>query len=164
MLWPRAAWKALGNLPQADAREQYVAAVSSLSPDWDRRSASRGGGPGGPVFSSLGAGAAEGEEDRGISVGAWVPRMAIWLCMLHAGLLIGHMHPQTANRLHLAASEGDAATVSALLGAGQDVNARDEDGCTALHWAADRGCTEVGAAVRPHEGCATHCDAPYLPS
>ena len=54
------------------------------------------------------------------------------------------MHVQTANRLHLAASEGDAATVSALLDAGQDVNARDEDGCTALHWAADRGCTEVG--------------------
>ena len=58
----------MGELPQADAKIQYIILVSSLSPDWDKSSGSKGGGPGGPVFSSLSNGT--DEVDRGISVSA----------------------------------------------------------------------------------------------
>ncbi len=42
-----------------------------------------------------------------------------------------------------AARVGDAAAVRSLLDRGADVNAAQGDGMTALHWAADRGHTEV---------------------
>ncbi|EIE26863.1 hypothetical protein COCSUDRAFT_83589 [Coccomyxa subellipsoidea C-169] len=38
--------------------------------------------------------------------------------------------------------EGDVAAVSFLLDNGADVDSRDAEGCTALHWAADRGSLE----------------------
>ncbi len=42
------------------------------------------------------------------------------------------------------ASEGDVDGVAAALAAGVAVDLRDDaDGCTALHWAADRGHLEV---------------------
>ncbi len=52
--------------------------------------------------------------------------------------------PQGQGRLHALASEGDVAGVAAALAAGARVDERDApDGCTPLHWAADRGHTEV---------------------
>lgn len=38
--------------------------------------------------------------------------------------------------------------VKKLLGQGVDVNGRDGEGCSALHWAADRGNIEVGPTDR----------------
>jgi hypothetical protein len=46
-------------------------------------------------------------------------------------------------RLHRAAREGDAEAVRSLIAGGCDVDARDEDGLTALHVAAGRGQGEV---------------------
>ena len=43
----------------------------------------------------------------------------------------------------MAASEGDAAAVASCLDGGAAVDARDGEGCTALHWAADRGHLEA---------------------
>jgi ankyrin repeat protein len=51
--------------------------------------------------------------------------------------------------LHLLASEGDTEAVTFLLDNGADVDARDAEGCTALHWAADRGCSEVSLCMSP---------------
>lgn len=50
---------------------------------------------------------------------------------------------QPLGSLHLLASEGDTAAVAFLLDNSADVDSRDADGCTALHWAADRGSLEV---------------------
>lgn len=50
---------------------------------------------------------------------------------------------QEMGSLQLRASQGDAAEVQSLLEAGADVDGRDSEGCSALHWAADRGHTEV---------------------
>ena len=57
----RAAWKRLGELPSDEAKLQYIGLVKSACPDYDgaQQGKPRGGGPGGPVFSSL----ADGPED-----------------------------------------------------------------------------------------------------
>ena len=57
----RAAWKDLGDLPVDEAKLQYIGLVKSACPDFQEAQAgkAKGGGPGGPVFSSL----AEGPED-----------------------------------------------------------------------------------------------------
>mmetsp|Transcript_36267 Transcript_36267/g.86064 ORF Transcript_36267/g.86064 Transcript_36267/m.86064 type:complete len:83 (-) Transcript_36267:251-499(-) len=53
--------------------------------------------------------------------------------LAHAGE--GEAEPQT---LHDWAAQGDARKVAEILETGQ-VDARDSEGCTALHFAADRG-------------------------
>lgn len=50
---------------------------------------------------------------------------------------------QPLGSLHLLASEGDTSAVAFLLDNSADADSRDADGCTALHWAADRGSLEV---------------------
>ena len=51
---------------------------------------------------------------------------------------------QAQSRIHEAAASGDAAAVRELVSSGAaDVDARDEDGCCPLHWAADRGHLQV---------------------
>ena len=46
---------------------------------------------------------------------------------------------QAPDSLHIRASEGNELAAAELLGNGADVNVVDGQGCTALHWAADRG-------------------------
>ena len=53
---------------------------------------------------------------------------------------------QGQSELHRAAARGDAEAVRQLLGSGVDPDARDGDGCSPLHWAADRGHLEVRGA------------------
>ena len=50
---------------------------------------------------------------------------------------------QSEDSLHIKASQGDLAGVKQLLDTGIDVNQTDEQGCTALHWAADRGADQA---------------------
>lgn len=55
---------------------------------------------------------------------------------------------QPLGSLHLLASEDDVPALKFLLENGADVDQRDEEGCTALHWAADRGSMQVSSAPR----------------
>lgn len=55
-----------------------------------------------------------------------------------------HLTVQAApSALHAAAAADDVAAAEAALADGADVNARDDEGATPLHWAADRGCLQV---------------------
>ena len=70
----------------------------------------------------------------------------LYLCLLVAGVAIFAVgRPATASSLIEAASMGDTEKVQILLAQGADVDARDNDGKTAL-MAAKRGGTAVSAA------------------
>lgn len=72
---------------------------------------------------------------------------------------------QEGNALHVQASRGDTAALASTLQSGQDVNARDAQGCTALHWAADRGELEVPLTTYIHAAAAAEdCCAAAVPT
>ena len=49
-----------------------------------------------------------------------------------------------AGSLHAAAMAGDTGALDAGLAQGLQLNARDPEGCSPLHWAADKGHSQVG--------------------
>lgn len=50
---------------------------------------------------------------------------------------------QEWDSLHIMASKGDLAGAERVLEDGTPVDSRDSEGCSALHWACDRGSLEV---------------------
>ncbi|KAF8057662.1 XDH1 [Scenedesmus sp. PABB004] len=129
-LWDRAgrakwgAWRGAAGLPPGAAMARYVELLREHDPGWappaapapgrGGGAAARQGGVGGPVFSTLAR--REDEEAPPDGVAATLHELA------------GGAEPAAlAARLQLQA------------GGGGGVDARDEQGCTALHFAADRG-------------------------
>ena len=58
---------------------------------------------------------------------------------------------QPEGSLHIRASVDDASGVEQMLKTGAQVDQRDDQGCTPLHWAADRGSRQVGIDACGHE-------------
>jgi len=72
----------------------------------------------------------------------------LYLCLLVAGVFILAVgRPATASSLIEAASMGDTEKVHALLAKGADVNARDNDGSTALMAAVTYGHIDIVHAL-----------------
>ena len=72
----------------------------------------------------------------------------LYLCLLVAGVVIlAAGHPATASPLIEAASMGDTEKVQTLLAQGADVNAKDNDGFTALMMAAVYGHIDIVHAL-----------------
>ncbi|KAL3160023.1 hypothetical protein ABBQ38_010409 [Trebouxia sp. C0009 RCD-2024] len=119
------AWSSNGTLSQGHARQQYVELVAQCCPKWqpDCGDNIQQGGPAGPVFSSL-AHSKECTED----LDAAVPE----------------------GSLHIRASVDDASGVEQMLKTGAQVDQRDDQGCTPLHWAADRGSQQVIKTLLAH--------------
>lgn len=113
------AWHDLGSMPREEAAHRYVELLSKSHPSWrkeKRSSTRRGNVVGGPVFSSL------AEQTEGSTAG------------------IGE---EIDFPLLVATTRGDLEKVKELLDGGMDVFDQDSDGCTVLHWAADRGHVDI---------------------
>ena len=121
------AWTDLGEMSLDAAREHYIALLTKLRPTWREEVSSpqgkyRGGAGagGGGVFSSL-AHARESDDDGGNDDG-------------------NHENNDTKSiPLIVAVQSKDAEQVRQLLVHGADPEQRDTEGCTALHWCADKG-------------------------
>lgn len=65
-------------------------------------------------------------------------------CIPSVSTLSGAPDPNdAAETLHHFAGQGNLQRVKQMLGGSQGVNSRDEEGCTPLHWACDRGAEDV---------------------
>lgn len=142
-------------MPADAACAAYAALLDEVAPAWDAAAAGAASGTKsskamGPVFSSLGAAPDDGDDN-----GAQVRRHAReppppcrwargWVQRLCASAAA--QGGEGGGELAAAAREGGLERVRALLAAGADCGARDADGCTPLHWAADRGHCEVTGA------------------
>jgi len=104
------AWKALGDLPAASAMEYYTTLVTELD-------------QAGTVSSSEANGS-------GFSMGPTMSRMAE-----------SEQEPigESDKDIFIYSGEGNQEAVSRLLDHSVDVNSRDDNGLTPLHWAVDRG-------------------------
>lgn len=61
--------------------------------------------------------------------------------MVHRQVCVYGLQP--VGSLHIKASMDDVPGVEQMLNTGAQVNQRDDQGCTPLHWAADRGSQQV---------------------
>ena len=128
-------------MPADIAKLQYVTTVES----WLPQSTARGkkpekGSTGGPVVSYM----AEELEDKDAPVRTLAVTGSTHAAPACTRCGYGHRGSiQGWDSLQIRASEGDSAAVRHLLDNGASVDQRDSEGCAALHWAADRGCTEV---------------------
>lgn len=105
-------WNVLGEMPRDTAARLYVEELTMWQPGWRQQAGKSQGRMGGPVFSSL----IDQTDDT------------------------DRCEEGTQDDPIIAATrEGDLERVRQLLGSGICSTARDVDGCTALHWAADRG-------------------------
>lgn len=61
--------------------------------------------------------------------------------MMHEQVCVYGLQPEGS--LHIKASMDDVPGVEQMLKTGAQVNQQDDQGCTPLHWAADRGAQQV---------------------
>ncbi len=115
------AWSKLGDLPSSEARKRYVHTVTQYHPKWrEQLAANRPKSVVGPVFS-----VPKGDADHGD----------------------GEEFP----RIIQLVQEGNVAPVEALLLEEPAVmHQRDSEGCTCLHWAADKGNVQVVELLLSH--------------
>ncbi len=115
------AWSKLGNLSSSEARKRYVETLTRCQPEWrERIAANKPKSAVGPVFS-----VPQGNADHGD----------------------GEEFP----RIIQLVQDGDPAPAHTLLLEDPSViHHRDSEGCTCLHWAADKGNAEVVELLLSH--------------
>lgn len=153
-MYLRSAWNSKSTLSAEQARQQYVELVAQYFAQWqpDCANDSQQGAPAGPVFSSL-ANSKECEDELDTAVVCAAHQLSLQPLCFPSFLACHHSVSQDrqacvyglqpVGSLHIKASMDDVPGVEQMLKTGAQVNQRDDQGCTPLHWAADRGSQQV---------------------
>ncbi|CAD6259023.1 unnamed protein product [Miscanthus lutarioriparius] len=114
------AWHKLGAKPTEEAMQEYITIVQELFPNWD-----------------AGASAKRKDEDNIASASASKgPMGPVFSSLMYEE---DEGNDSELGDIHVSAREGATDDIVKLLAAGVEVNVRDTEGRTPLHWAVDRG-------------------------
>ncbi|CAM6079456.1 unnamed protein product [Sphagnum tenellum] len=120
------AWQKLGNLPQEEAMQCYIAVLTEISPTWHQNSQKSKK----PMEEAL-------EEPRGAIASSKMGTGPVFSSLAMSEEGVGE--EGTLEAIHACAREGDLQGLGQLLDHGSPVDVKDSDGRTPLIWAADRG-------------------------
>ncbi|KAL5674706.1 hypothetical protein ACJX0J_010837, partial [Zea mays] len=114
------AWHKLGAMPTEEAMQGYITIVQDLFPNWD-----------------AGASAKRKDEDSIASASASKgPMGPVFSSLMYEE---DEGNESELGDIHVSAREGATDDIVKLLAAGVEVNVRDTEGRSPLHWAVDRG-------------------------